>query len=219
MKFPQSRLLVFCKAPQPGKVKTRLAKDIGESAAATVHQYLAQHCLEQLVKFQIAPVELWCAPDTNHEFFQQCNKKLGIPLRGQVGDGLGQRMQHALKETLSQHSCVVIVGTDCPVFTEGFLHSAFAAASQTKTVIAPAEDGGYVLLGMSDLQHAIFSEMPWGTSQVFAKTVERLTGELEILKPLWDIDYVADLRRLRAAAGSLPLAEDFRSYLERLDLP
>lgn len=218
MKYPQSRLLVFCKAPQPGKVKTRLAKDIGELAATTVHQYLAQHCIQQLVGFQIAPVEIWCAPDTDHELFQQCKKSLGVSLRTQVGDDLGQRMRHAFDDTLSQHSPVVVVGTDCPVLTEDYLHSAFAAASQNKTVIAPAEDGGYVLLGMNDLQHAIFSEIPWGTSQVFPKTVERLTGEVEILEPLWDVDYVADLRRLCAASGSLQLSEDFRGYLERLNL-
>lgn len=218
MRYPHARILVFCKAPQAGKVKTRLAKSVGETIATTVHEHLARHCLQQVVDFAVAPVELWCAPSTDHDFFQYCGAELGIPLKQQTGNDLGQRMQHAINETLCDQAPVVLIGTDCPALTADYLYSAFSAASENKTVIVPAEDGGYVLLGMNTLQSKLFVDIPWGTSQVYAETMERVTGEVEVLMPLWDVDYVADLRRLRAARDDMPLDEEFRAYLEKLDL-
>ncbi len=217
MQYPHARILVFCKAPQTGKVKTRLAKDIGETAAKAVHEYLAWHCLQQMSGFAVAPVELWCAPDMDHDFFNHCHTELGIPLKQQVGNDLGQRMQHAINETLRNHAPVVLIGTDCPALTADYLQSACVVASQNKTVIVPAEDGGYVLLGMNKLQPELFVDMPWGTSQVYAETVTRVTGEVETLRPLWDIDYITDLRRLYAT-GDIPLGEPFQTYLETLGL-
>lgn len=218
MLYPQSRILVFCKAPQAGKVKTRLARDIGELAAARVHEYLARHCLQQIVDFAIAPVELWCTPDTKHEFFRTCASEMNIQLKQQVGDDLGQRMQHALSAALNQHSSAVLVGTDCPVISADYLRSAFTAIDQQKTVIGPAEDGGYVLFGTNTVQPCLFSDMPWGTSQVYTQTLARITGEVESLMPLWDIDYLADLRRLHSLAKSIQLEARFRRYLESLDV-
>ncbi|NOX92075.1 MAG: glycosyltransferase, partial [Gammaproteobacteria bacterium] len=213
MQYPHARILVFCKAPQAGKVKTRLAKSIGDTAAKEVHEYLARHCLQQLLDFSVAPVELWCAPDTDHEFFRHCHTDLGIPLKQQTGDDLGQRMQHALCETLRHHAPVVVTGTDCPALTADHFHSALSAASQNKTAIAPAEDGGYVLLAVNELQPELFIDMPWGTPQVYAETMARVTGAVETLMLLWDIDYVEDLRRLRAVADDMLLDEQFRVYL------
>ncbi len=217
MQYPHARILVFCKAPQAGKVKTRLAKNIGETAAKIVHEHLARHCLQQMLDFAVAPVELWCAPDTDHDFFSHCHTELGIPLKRQVGNDLGQRMQHAINETLCNHAPVVLVGTDCPALTADYLRSACLAASQNKTVIIPAEDGGYVLLGMNKLQPKLFIDMPWGTSQVYTETIARVTGEVETLMPLWDIDYIADLRRLHAT-DDIPLDEQFQEYLKTLKL-
>ncbi len=217
MQYPHARILVFCKAPQAGKVKTRLAKDIGETAAKKVHEYLARHCLQQILSFAVAPVELWCAPDTDHDFFNYCHTELGIPLKQQIGNDLGQRMQHAINETLCNHAPVVVIGTDCPALTIDHLQSACSTASQNKTVIVPAEDGGYVLLGMNKSQPALFVDMPWGTSQVYTETMARVTGEVETLMPLWDIDYIADLRRLHGT-DDVPLDGQFRTYLETLDL-
>jgi glycosyltransferase A (GT-A) superfamily protein (DUF2064 family) len=112
----------------------------------------------------------------------------------------------------------VLIGTDCPLITAGYLQSAFAAVSEQKTVIGPAEDGGYVLLGASTVQPGLFSEMPWGTSLVYAETLARITGDSESLMPLWDVDYVADLRRLLASAENANLSEKFQRYLESLDV-
>ncbi len=216
MQYPLARIIVFCKAPHPGKVKTRLARDIGELAATKVHEHLARHCLQQLSDFAIAPIELWCSPNTKHDFFRTCRTEYNIVLKRQVGNDLGQRMQHALSETLDQCSSAVLIGTDCPVISAEYLSLAFAAIDQNKTVIGPAEDGGYVLLGANTVQTQLFSDIPWGTSEVYAKTMGRITGEIERLPPLWDVDYVADLRRLRSTVKATDLNTQFTAYLDTL---
>jgi uncharacterized protein len=218
MQFPNGKILVFCKAPEAGKVKTRLAKDIGDPLAVALHKHLTIFCLQQLRTFDIAPIELWCAPGTEDDFFLQCHSSFGIPLKQQVGHDLGQRMQHALSENLSHHSPVVLVGTDCPVFTAEYFQLAFLAASQNKTAIGPAEDGGYVLLGTQNVQADIFTDMPWGSDLVCAKTLARLTGEVEVLNTLWDVDYLADLKRLCALADSLSIDAAFQTFLKTIVL-
>jgi rSAM/selenodomain-associated transferase 1 len=218
MQYPRAKILVFCKAPQAGKVKTRLAKDIGEQAAVSVHKYLAQRCLQQLVASSIAPVELWCSPNTDDAFFVDCQADFGVSLKQQIGNDLGQRMRHAVHETLHCHAPVIVLGTDCPALTADYLRSALFAASQYKTVIGPAEDGGYVLLGVNELQEKLFENMPWGTPKVYDETLSRLTGKREILAPLWDVDYVADLQRLQIAANDLRLGDQFQAYLKTLKL-
>jgi uncharacterized protein len=214
VQFPNGKILVFCKAPEDGKVKTRLAKDIGDQAAVALHKHLTLFCLQQLRTFDVAPIELWCAPNTEHEFFLECGSRFDISLKQQVGHDLGQRMQHALTKSLEHHSPVVLVGTDCPLFSAEYFYSAFIAASQNKTVIGPAEDGGYVLLGTQKVQADIFTDMPWGSDQVYPQTMVRLTGEVELLSRLWDIDYLSDLKRLCALADRLMIDAGFRDFLQ-----
>ena len=217
MLYPDSRILVFCKAPVAGRVKTRLAETIGQAAAATIHEYLAWHCLKNLVNENIAPVELWCAPDTQHEFFHRCEKKLGVVLRAQQGKCLGERMENAINDALSQRQPSLIIGTDCPAITPLYLREAFLELDKHNTVLGPAEDGGYVLLGLHQPQPAIFSDMPWGSSQVFDETVSRLEGNVYQLATLWDVDRIDDLIRLRKASHELRLEKNFIDYLYEVD--
>ena len=217
MLFPDGRIIVFCKAPEPGKVKTRLAKTIGEAAAATIHEYLALHCLESLTKAHVAPVELWCAPDIEHEFFQYCQATFGVVLKSQKGDCLGQRMENAFSNVLSQCQYSIVVGTDCPVIDADYLVSAFTELQHYDSVIGPAEDGGYVLLGLRKPQPQIFVDVPWGTSKVFEKTMRRFNGGVKKMAKLWDVDHPEDLVRLRASAHKLQLGNKFSKCLSELE--
>ncbi|MDT8383103.1 MAG: TIGR04282 family arsenosugar biosynthesis glycosyltransferase [Gammaproteobacteria bacterium] len=214
--YPDGRIMVFCKAPEPGRVKTRLAASIGDAAAATVHEYLAWHCLNRLARAAIAPVELWCTPDVGHDFFRRCAAEYGLVLKQQTGECLGQRMEQAFSNALSQSRNAVVVGTDCPTLDTAYIRAAFAALEQQDAVLGPAEDGGYVLLGLRKPQPPLFADMPWGTSKVLAKTRSRLTGKVKELSTLWDIDDVDDLRRLRDSADELALERGFSEYLVKL---
>lgn len=218
MLFPDGRIMVFCKAPEPGQVKTRLAKSIGEIAAATVHEYLAWHCLKNLTESHVAPVELWCAPNISHNFFQYCEMEFGVVLKKQKGDSLGERMEHAFLSSQYEGQCSIVVGTDCPALNADYLASAFSGLENNDSVIGPAEDGGYVLLGLRKPQPQIFSNMPWGTSKVFDQTMLRFKGDVKKIGMLWDVDHADDLIRLRTEVHELHLERGFSEYLAALEL-
>lgn len=220
MKYPQGRLLVFCKAPLPGEVKTRLARSIGAGTACEVHQQLAQHTLQTVTRHALAPVQLWCAPNCAHDFFSQCQQQYAVELREQGEGDLGARMARAFADTLHSASFAVIIGTDCPALNQDYLAQAFAALEQGQdAVIGPAEDGGYVLLGLRQPQPAIFEDIEWGSAEVLQQTLQRLRGSVHCLPTLWDVDQIDDLRRLRDSADALGLDAEFQTRLAALMLP
>ena len=173
---------------------------------------------EGLFKENIAPIELWCAPDTTHEFFQYCASAYSVSLQRQWGNDLGERMENAFAQVLSNNKSAVIIGTDCPSISPAYLKSAFDCLEKSNAVIGPAEDGGYVLLGLRQLTSCIFHNMPWGQDQVLEKTIERLGREVIKLNTLWDIDYAKDVERLRETGTQIELAEDFKAHLSVLKL-
>lgn len=211
--------MIFCKAPVPGQVKTRLAKSIGDEAACQVHQQLTHRTLQELTRQPLTDIQLWCAPSIEHRFFQQCRQRYGVELREQGEGDLGVRMARAFAAALSTASCAVIVGTDCPLLDQAYVDQAFAALAQGEdTVIGPAEDGGYVLLGLRQPQPAIFEAIDWGTARVMQQTLQRLTGTAHCLPSLWDVDQLEDLRRLCDVTPDAGLDADFSAWLAQLNL-
>ena len=96
--FPTMRVLIFCKAPVEGQVKTRLIPALGAGGARDLHQTLAQQVFTMCQQAAVAPVQLWCAPDTTDEFFANS----GLPLCQQQGADLGERMNHGLTTALAE---------------------------------------------------------------------------------------------------------------------
>ena len=171
MKYQDSRLLLFTKAPEPGKVKTRLAAFLGKNAAANVYEKLLHDCLEMCVSAALCPVEICCNPSTGHNFFQQCRARYHTDLQQQLQGDIGQRMSHAIMSALQRAAHVVLIGADCPALTADDLDTAFHALQQgTDVVLGPAADGGYYLIGMSTHHPGLFENVPWSTHQVLAAT-------------------------------------------------
>lgn len=213
LKFPDARLLVFAKAPRQGHVKTRLIPYLSADEAARLHQRMVTSTLSRFAHQQICPVELCCAPDCNHPFFQQIAANYPVALRPQHGHDLGDRMAHAFDQLLPTNAprssetdpdrinAVVLIGTDCPVLQPGDLTLTIAALKAgVDAVIGPAEDGGYILIGLSRPEPRLFEDMPWGSDQVLSLTRSRLIElgwEWIELPTFWDIDRPADLKRLR----------------------
>lgn len=194
------RLLVFAKAPIPGEVKTRLMPRLDGYACARLQRKLVEHTLQTALAAALCPVELWCAPDYAHPFFAACAAKFNIKLRAQQGNDLGMRMHHALTTTLEYADFALIIGCDCPALDGWYLAQASQAlAAGVPVVLGPAEDGGYVLIGVRRLKSDLFAGIAWGTSTVLDQTRERLRN-LECpwreLSPLWDLDRPSDLCRL-----------------------
>lgn len=199
--LPDSVLLIFCKAPQLGQVKTRLQPALTAEQAMAAHRELTYFTLERAFRQPLCDVRLYCAPDTEHTFFQQCTADYPLTLHLQSGAGLGERMHAAFVEALRDYRHAVLIGCDCPSLTVADLQQAFEALVKgADLVLGPAEDGGYVLIGMSQPQPGLFANMPWGSDAVMAETRLRSTAarlKLHQLPKQWDVDTVEDWRRFQ----------------------
>ncbi|MGH8737595.1 MAG: TIGR04282 family arsenosugar biosynthesis glycosyltransferase [Burkholderiales bacterium] len=195
-------VIVFTRAPQPGRVKTRLAPRLGDWGAALLHRRLVRRTLRVALAARSGPVELHGAPRARHAFFLQCARNRNITLRGQRGRDLGERMFNALADGLRRHRAVILIGSDCPALRESDLwRAARALAGGCDAVLAPAEDGGYTLIGLRRASPRLFERIAWGGPDVFARTAEeldRLGWRWRRLRTLWDLDRPEDLARLRA---------------------
>jgi len=198
MLLPDARILIFAKAPEPGRVKTRLIPALGPQGAADLQARLLADTVGRLVTAEVAAVELWCSPDPDCDPFPELAHRYGLGLRQQRGEDLGARMLYAAADALARGSAVILVGTDCPLLDGAYLRRALAALDDRDAVLGPAEDGGYVLLGLRRAVPALFSDFPWGTDRVAAITRDRMTAlswDWEELSILWDLDRPEDLGR------------------------
>jgi len=198
-----ARILVFAKAPVPGSCKTRLIPALGASGAAKLAATLLQDTIERAAGAQLAPIELWCAPDATHPVFQALAARFDLRLASQRGVDLGERMQKAAASGLAQSERVLLIGTDCPGLDADYLQQALLALAEQPAVLGPADDGGYVLLGLRreaiSALPALFATMAWGSDRVAAITRERLRAaglSWTELSSLADIDRPEDLGRL-----------------------
>lgn len=203
-------MLVFAKAPQPGTVKTRLIPVLGAQGAAALHARLVEHTLATACAAHAGALELHCAPDATDPFFQLCSGKYGVALATQHSGDLGERMFYAFTGALAAATQVILIGTDCPALTARHLRQAhLALADGNDAVLAPAEDGGYALVGLARNDARLFENIPWGGTQVMAQTRERLRSlhwRWHELDTLWDVDRPADYQRL--VQSGLPAAGD-----------
>ena len=194
------RVIVFARAPEPGKVKTRLIPALSAAGAAELHRRLVGHSLGAATGARLGPVELWCAPDTSDPFFRECERRLGISLWAQGEGDLGARMQRAFESALVHAARAILIGSDIPALSAQYLRDAERAlAGGDDVVIGPAEDGGYVLVGLSRCDPELFRGIPWGGPRVLPETRRRIAAlgwRLSELPALWDVDRPEDLERL-----------------------
>lgn len=207
MRYPDARVLVFAKAPEAGSVKTRLIPALGAQAAAELHCSLILHQLYQASKTKLCPIELWVAPETDHPFFRQCSDQFELTLHRQEGSDLGARMAYAMTTALRSAGQVLLVGSDCPDLTAERLNEALGALNDAAdTLFIPADDGGYVAIGMTQAAPGIFADIPWGSDQVMARTRDRMRAmglHWRELAPSWDVDRPEDLICLMQRAPEL----------------
>ncbi|HKB74784.1 MAG TPA: TIGR04282 family arsenosugar biosynthesis glycosyltransferase [Burkholderiales bacterium] len=194
------RVIVFARAPEPGKVKTRLIPALSAAGAAELHRRLVRHSLGAATGARLGPVELWCAPDTGDPFFRECERRLGVSLSAQGEGDLGARMQRAFESALARAGRAILVGSDIPALSAQYLRDADQALVRgNKVVLGPAEDGGYVLIGLSRCDPELFRDIPWGGPEVMAETRRRIASlawRSRELPVLWDVDRPEDLGRL-----------------------
>ena len=188
---------ILAKAPIPGLAKTRLIPQLGAEGAAALQRWLLRRTLSTAHAAKLGPVTLWCAPDTHHPDFAACQALGPLRLCRQPNVDLGGRMHAAVAE--SSAAGTLVIGTDCPALTPEVLHEAAAALREHDAVVIPAEDGGYVLIGLRQPVCAVFQHVEWSTDRVMAQTRQQLQGAgltWRELAPLWDVDRFEDVERL-----------------------
>jgi hypothetical protein len=200
-------LIIFIKNPERGKVKTRLARTLGDDQALEIYEELTRITREnvQALAEKMPPTQAYLFYDDyinyadawSNEHFQK---------HRQIGDDLGERMRQAFQTASQNHSHVCIIGSDCPTLSTAILAQAFEQLAAHDFVIGPSTDGGYYLLGInfSKLQaenpdkhppQYIFEKMTWSTDTVMTETISRLKKRghsYALLPTLTDIDEEKD---------------------------
>ena len=200
MSAATTRIVIFAKAPVPGKVKTRLVPALGEVGAALLAKRMLADTVDRALAAGLANTELCASP---HPADPQWAGHLptGVRLADQGEGNLGQRLAAAAARVIDGGELVLLIGTDCPDLDGARLREAAALLDRHDAVIFPAHDGGYVLLGLGRTDPSLFADIAWSTSSVAATTIARirtLGWSLYIGDPLSDIDEPADLDRAQA---------------------
>jgi uncharacterized protein len=183
-------LIIMARSPELGKVKSRLAKTLGENRALDIYKKLLHHTLTCA---KSSGVEIKWFVDGDTSYFQD----LGLNIEKQSNGDLGNKMKDAFAHSFSkEYDQVVMIGTDCIDLSSSTIHDAFQALSKCDVVLGPAQDGGYYLIGMKKMLGELFESMPWSTEFLLAKTIERtrlLSLSITTLTIKNDIDEEKDL--------------------------
>jgi uncharacterized protein len=187
------KLLLFYRNPELGKVKTRLAKTVGDTKALEIYLKLAAHTKAITEQVPVSKIICYSHFIDNQDIWPafRYQKKL------QQGSDLGEKMSNAFAEEFENSSVsTCIIGTDCFELTSKIIEDAFQKLETHDAVFGPARDGGYYLLGMNKFVPQLFQKKKWSTSSVAADTIldfQKLELSYALLPTLSDVDEEKDL--------------------------
>jgi glycosyltransferase A (GT-A) superfamily protein (DUF2064 family) len=240
----QRTLIVFARAPIPGRTKTRLCPPLDGPTAAALYQRFLGDVLDTTRQVADTRRVVAYTPESSGAFFAQLAPD--FEAWPQSGGGLGERMNNAFCYSFEvQHhqntkandqmlpeatpSCLIlgpssiIIGSDSPDLPAERLEEAFRRLEHgADVVLGPADDGGYYLIGLRARQPRLLCEAPMSTPSLLADTLalaRELGQRAELLPPWYDVDTAADLRRLAAALRDAPpnVAPRTRAFLQTLE--
>ncbi len=191
-------VIVFARYPVPGKVKTRLAKDLGEGPATEFYAAWARHALDQVRKLDgdVTRYVFYAGGRRGRQVRDWAGD--GFHLVAQNGENLGERMLNAFRTVFENGARkAIILATDAPDLSASLVEGAIQALDSRDAVVGPCHDGGYYLLGIKELHTDLFLRVPWSTQWVLSTTIARLKNlglSYMLLPALYDIDTVDDLR-------------------------
>ena len=189
----KNALIIFIKNPALGKVKTRLAKTVGNVKALEIYLELTRITRENASILRGVKPYVFYSDfiDKNDDWSNEIFEK-----RVQSGEDLGDRMSNAFHEILTQHEHVCIIGSDCPTLSVDILNQSFEMLQNHDFVVGPSTDGGYYLLGISSKKYDfLFKNMEWSTENVLSETLQRIAQNdktIALLPYLTDVDQEKD---------------------------
>ncbi len=194
-----NKLIIFAKYPEPGKVKTRLAKDLGDIEAARIYSFITQRIIERTLDPDNYNTIIFYDPADKEREIKQWIDIEDIRYLPQLGSTLGDRISDAFEKVYSNGADkAVIIGSDCLDVDKETINHALELLESTDIVLGPAEDGGYYLLGTNKYLPIVFQDIEWSTEHVLSQTIDRIKKnslKFELIKTLRDIDTVDDLER------------------------
>jgi hypothetical protein len=195
-------VVLFAKAPVPGRAKTRLTPPLSAEQAADFHRACVCDAWESIGTTSASRYLYTDVPWTG-------SPEPAPPeqIRFQRGNDLGERMLNCFLELYTQNiDKALIIGSDSPSLPAAYRSEAVEALAGSDDVIGPSEDGGFYLIGCRQPHPRMFAGVPWSSPQTSARTEDRLRSlgrSIHKLPPWYDVDTPGDLRRL-AAEASLP---------------
>jgi hypothetical protein len=197
MNFKREKLLlIFTRNPELGKVKTRLAKTVGDETALKIYKFLLQKTRDISSKVTSDKAVYYSVKIRNNDIWDTNSYQK----HQQLGEDLGLRMLNAFKNSFDAgYKKVLIIGSDLYDLSTERIDIAFNELDTNDVVIGPAEDGGYYLLGMNTLQENIFKNKDWGTDTVRKDTLVDLKDKkVHLLSALNDVDVFEDIEHHEA---------------------
>lgn len=184
-------LLIFTRNPELGKVKTRLAKTVGDETALKIYIFLLQKTREVSLKVSSDKAIYYSVKIRENDIWDANSYQKHL----QMGDDLGVRMQHAFQQSFKDsYQKVVIIGSDLYDLTPKIIENSFTQLDTSDVVLGPAKDGGYYLLGMKTMHPTIFQNKKWGTATVLKETLGDLKDKkVSLLEELNDVDVYEDI--------------------------
>lgn len=192
-----TRIIVFAKAPVPGRVKTRLIPALGADGAAELARVMLMRTLDVAISSAVGEVELCMDPAPDDPAWQGITLPPGLSLSPQGQGDLGERMARAVTRRIDELP-VILIGTDCVQISKVLLRDAASALTKADAVINPCADGGYALLGLRRYQAKVFADIAWSTEVVFQQTLAQITTlrwSVHIGRLVHDTDTPRDLPR------------------------
>lgn len=199
------RLILMVKEPRAGRVKTRLARDLGAASAAALYRSMMNGTAARVSSSRRWQALLAVTPDwaIASPMFPPSLVRLA-----QGGGDLGARMARAMMR--APPGPVIVIGTDIPALSGEMISRAFRALGNHHAVLGPAGDGGFWLVGFRHRKHAVraFAAVPWSATDTLAATLGNLKGlKVALIDRLDDVDDASDLKRQRPAIGRLIAAK------------
>jgi rSAM/selenodomain-associated transferase 1 len=195
-----NNLILFLKYPEKGKVKTRLAKDIGNEKALLIYKKLVIKILNQIDSNNY-DISIYYFPENKKNEVKKWINLPDIKYLPQSGDDLGARMLNAFKDSISlKYAKTVIIGTDCLEINNNIISKSFYLLDDSDLVLGPATDGGYYLIGLKTIIEPLFKNISWSTDKVLKQTLNKakeLNIEYKFLDFLSDIDTLEDLNNYK----------------------
>jgi len=198
-KMSTKALLVFVRAPRPGKVKTRLARTLGDERAAEFYRLCTDNTLTEINRLPREVERYIFFAESVNSYEMDRLTALGFKVAVQEGKNLGERLDNAFRRVFENGARkVVIVASDVPDLSAKVMKEAIDGLDNSDVVIGPCFDGGYYLIGMKELHKELLTGISWGTGCVYRQTLDSAkSNRLTILQMpiLIDVDTEADLRR------------------------